>query len=87
MALAPDLTLAALALPVQPVLGALLAALLGALGAALLVLPLVARLRRQFARWGDAVAALLDGEVVALLLTIDLGGLLWLLWWLARGHD
>ena len=82
MVLAPDPTLAGLALPLPPVR----AALLGALGAALLALPLVGRLRRRFGRWGAAVAALLNGEVVTLLLTIDLGGLLWLLWQLARGH-
>ncbi len=37
-------------------------------------------LGRRLRRWASAVAQLIDGELVALVLTIDAGALLWLLW-------
>ena len=42
------------------------------------------RIGRRLRRWGGAVAQLIDGELVALVLTIDAGALLWLLWLVGR---
>ncbi len=41
-------------------------------------------LRQRLKRWGAAIARLIDGELVALVLTIDFGALLWLLWLVGR---
>ena len=46
----------------------------------------VARGLRQFTRWANAAARLVDGELVALVLTIDFGVLLWLLWLVGNRH-